>query len=404
MLYFDNNATTRPLPAVAAAMDTAARTLWANPSSVHRPGQDVRHAVELARSQAARLINARPRELVMTSGGTESIELAIRGVLAARPGGVPQSIVTSAVEHAAVRDLLETLGSSVEIRLAPLLPGGVIDAAGLGGLIDESTALVSLQWANNETGAIQPVRAAGELCRERRVPLHIDGTQWVGKMPTDFGTGTAGGDAAHDDSAGAWIDLLTFSPHKFHGPKGVGALAVRRGTALGAVRPGSQELGRRGGTENVPGIVGLGAACEAAQAWLAEPAERERLAALRDRFEAAVLAAVPAAVVNRPDAIGEHDRGVRLWNTSSIGFPGIEAEALLLMLSERGVCASAGAACSSGSLEPSPVLLAMGIEPRIAHGSVRFSLSRETAEDDIDEAAAVVCRCSSALASALPTG
>lgn len=399
MIYLDNNATTRPSPGACAAAEQALRELWHNPSSVHRPGLAARRALELARASVARLIDARPREIVLTSGGTESIELAIRGVLAARADLTRPSVVTTAVEHAAVRDLIELLSPGVEARFAPLRAGGVVDAATLAGLIDETTALVSIQWANNETGAIQPVAEIGAICRERGVLFHADATQWVGKMPTRVGTGAARpGDPAHDDAAGAAVDLLSFSAHKMHGPKGAGALFVRRGTRLACVRPGSQELGRRGGTENVPGLLGMGAACEEARAFLSDPAERERLAGLRDQLERRILAACPDARVNAPP-----DLGARLWNTTSIGFPGLEAEALLLMISERGVCASAGAACSSGSLEPSPVLLAMGIEPRYAHGSIRLSLSRHSTEEEIDNGAGVIAAAATALAAALPS-
>ncbi|MEO1511172.1 MAG: cysteine desulfurase family protein [Planctomycetota bacterium] len=392
-IYLDNNATTQPTLAVRDAMVAAIDETWHNPSSVHRPGQAARHAMELARSSVARLVNCRPREVVFTSGGTESLELAIRGVL----DGVEQPVlVTSDIEHAAVRDLLETL--KCEVRLAPLDEDGVVDANTTAPLLDGAT-LCCLQWANNETGALQPIGAIGRACKETGVPLLVDGTQWVGKLPTDFDTGTAkANDPAHAGDEGALIDMLAFSAHKLHGPKGAGALVIRRRTRLATVRPGSQELGRRGGTENVPGIVGFGVACEEALAFLSEPSERERLAVLRDRLEAGVVKQCPSAVVNGPTS-----PGARLWNTTSIGFPTLEAEALLLMLSERGVCASAGAACSSGSLEPSPVLLAMSIEPAIAHGSIRLSLSRSTTEEEIDRAAAIIAEAATVLGGALPT-
>ncbi len=394
-IYLDNNATTRPTPGVRDAVLRSLDETWHNPSSVHRPGQAARHAIELARSSVARLVNARPREIVFTSGGTESIELGVRGAIQ----GIDRPVlVTSAIEHAAVRDLVETLGDACEVRLVPLDERGVIDAEHTPALLDGAT-LCCLQWANNETGALQPIGAIGRACREAGVPLLVDGTQWVGKLPTNLGTGTAApNDPAHADGEGQLIDLLALSAHKLHGPKGVGALFVRRGTRLGAFRPGSQELGRRGGTENVPGVVGFGAACEGALAFLADPGERERLGALRDRLERGITDRFPAAQVNGPIA-----RGARLWNTTSVGFPGLEAEALLLMLSERGVCASAGAACSSGSLEPSPVLLAMGVEPAVAHGSIRLSLSRLTREEEIDRAAELIAGAAGVLAGSVPT-
>jgi cysteine desulfurase len=228
-------------------------------------------------------------------------------------------------------------------------------------------------WANNETGVVQPVQAIGERCRERGVRFHCDATQWAGRMPTAL--------------ASMPVDLATVSAHKFHGPKGVGALWARGGVRVEAqVVGGPQERERRGGTENVPGIVGMGVAADAARAWLADPAARAAGAAARDAFERAVCAAVPDAVVNGAGA-------ERLWNTTNIGFPGLEAEAMLLLLSERGVAASAGAACSSGSLEPSPVLLAMGVPARVAHGSVRFSTSRRTRPEELQSAARIVPEC-----------
>lgn len=373
MVYLDNNATTRPSAAVREAIDRALSESWANPSSVHRAGQLARQEVELARRDLAALIGAKPRELILTAGGTEAIDLAIRGTLAAaarRPS--PPVVVSTRVEHAAVRDLLEDLEKSgaAQVRWAPVDAAGGLDLSRLEPLLHGATLMV-LQWANNETGAIQPLAAAGALCRARGVHLHCDGVQWVGKEPTGVST--------------LQIDSLAISPHKFHGPKGVGALWVRRGVGLRPMVHGSQEMGRRGGTENVPGILGAGAAAREALAWLADPSARERLAALRDRFEDLVLRAVPDARVNGP-----RGREQRLWNTTNIGFPRLEAEALLLLLSERGVCASAGAACSSGSLDPSPVLLAMGVEPEVAHGSLRFSLSRDTTEAEIEHGAAAV--------------
>jgi len=410
VIYLDNNATTRPSAEVRAAVDAALAEFWHNPSSVHRPGQAARRQVELARASLARLIGARARQITLTGSGTEAIDLAIRGTLEAqrpRPDG-PPVIVTTRIEHAAVRDLVEDLEKAgrAEIRWASLGPGGVVEVAGLAAMIDDRAAIVSIQWANNETGVIQPVQEIAALARARGVPFHCDATQWVGKMETEVGRhegtkaqrheGTEGqghegmegqrhegGSDSRRASVPSCLDasLLTFSPHKFHGPKGVGVLWTGQGVRLRPVIHGAQELGRRGGTENVPGIVGAGVAAREAVEWLARPGERERLAGLRDRFERGVLERVPDAVINGP-----RDRSRRLWNTTNIGFPRLEAEALLLLLSERGVCASAGAACSSGSLEPSPVLLAMGVPPEVAHGSLRFSLSRETTEEEIDRA------------------
>lgn len=388
MIYLDNNATTQPGEAVVDAIARAGRELWANPSSVHRAGQAVRHAVELARAEVAGLIGARPREVTFTSGGTESIHLGIRGVLDRAREPV---LVTTKVEHAAVRELAEQLerDGRVQVRWVPVGAGGLVDLDALRELVRGAT-LVSVQWVNNETGAIQPVDEVAKLAGEAGALFHCDATQWVGKMPTDVSRGAAR------------MDLMSFSAHKFHGPKGVGVLWVRPGVGVRAVMPGSQELGRRGGTENVPGIIGAGVAAGEARAWLAEPARRAAAARLRDRFEQQVLARCPQASVNGSGGTGGTGgtggqsggvSGGRIWNTSNIGFARLEAEALLILLSEQGLCASAGAACSSGSLEPSPVLLAMGVRPEVAHGSVRFSLSRDTTEAEIDEAVSIVAAC-----------
>lgn len=374
-IYLDNNATTMPTPGVVDAVANAMRTHWHNPSSVHRPGQDARHTLELARASLAKLLNAPPRRLTLTASGTESINLAIRGVLGASAPFNKRTVVTTAAEHAAIRDLCEQLEpEGITVRLVPLQQGGVIDIDALPGLIDESVALVSIQWANNETGAIQPVEQIGAICANAGVPYHCDATQWVGKMPCDLSAPDA-----------PKIGLLTFSAHKFHGPRGLGGLWTAGNVRLRPTMPGSQELGRRAGTEDLPAAAGAAAAATEALAWLADPAHRERLANLRDRFERSVLDAVPGTSVNAPE-----DLSRRLWNTTNIAFPRLEAEALLMGFSERGLCASAGAACSSGSLDPSPVLLAMGVPPERAHGSVRFSLSRDTTEQDIDDAIEIV--------------
>jgi cysteine desulfurase len=400
VIYLDNNATTRPVESVVAAVQDALTRWWHNPSSVHRPGQTARQQVELARRDVAKLLNARPREIVFTSGGTEAIDLAIRG--AARPflpapAADRPIIVSTRIEHAAVRDLLEDMektGAAV-IRWAPVDQRGIVQLDRLAALMEGAT-LASIQWCNNETGGVQPVREVGLLCREHRVIFHCDATQWVGKEPTDVEVWRGG-------AVNPFPDILTFAPHKFHGPKGVGVLWSRPGVRLRPIVHGTQELGRRGGTENVPGICGAGAACREAQAWLADAAARTHLAALRDRFEATILREVPDARVNGPlPTAGATGPEERIWTTTNIGFPRLEAEALLLMLSERGVCASAGAACSSGSLDPSPVLLAMGIPPEVAHGSLRFSLSRESTEDEITQAAAIVVQCVRRLKETLP--
>ncbi len=360
LVYLDNNATTRPAPEVVAAMVTTMTDLWGNPSSVHRFGQLARRAIDEARGRLAILVGCAENEIIFTGGGTESINTAIRGLFAAR--APRKRILTSSVEHSATRELcaqMEKEGAAV-VRIGVDRQGS-LDLDQLRFELTFETALVSLMWANNETGVLFPVQEVGALCRAARVPFHCDATQAVGKIPVNF--------------AAVPIDALSLAGHKFQGPKGIGALVVRRGVRI---RPlsigGPQERNRRGGTENVPGIVGLGAAAELA---LNRLPEMPRVSALRDRMERSILASIPGTCLNGdPDA--------RLPNTSNIGFPSLQAEAILLLLSEQGICASAGAACSSGSLEPSVVLRAMGIDERIAHGSVRFSLSHDTTDAEVD--------------------
>ncbi len=400
----DQNATTRPVPEVVAAVNDALVRAWHNPSSVHRGGQDARRVVELARAAVAELIGARPREITFTSGGTEALDLAIRGSLRVmgKPGArntdgtpMPPVLVTTGVEHAAVRSLAEHLErtGTAEVRRVAVNREGVVEMGSLENMLDARVAAVCIQWANNETGGVQPVTEMAALCRARGVRFICDGTQWVGKMPVRVGADVNEGLGA--DELGRFAgDVLTFSPHKFHGPKGVGVVYARGGGsgghgggAIPATLLGTQEQGRRGGTENVPGIAGAGVAARLAVEWLAKPDEIARGGNTRDRFEALVLAGVQGARVNGP---ASSDPSGRLWNTTNIAFPRLEAEAILLALSEGGVHASAGAACSSGALDPSPVLLAMGVEPALAHGSVRFSISRETTMEEVEAAAAVV--------------
>jgi cysteine desulfurase len=380
VVYLDNNATTRPSDGVVRAVQLGLQECWHNPSSVHRAGQAARQHVELARRDVAALIGAKPREIVFTSGGTEAIDLSIRSALGGEKPGDPPVLVTTRVEHAAIRELADSLEKAglARVRYAATDRAGAVVLAELEALL-AGAAVCSVQWANNETGVVQPVAEIASLCEKHRVRFHCDATQWVGKMPTPAPFG----------------DYLTFAPHKFHGPKGVGVLWSKRGAPIRPAIHGTQELGRRGGTENVPGILGAGSAAREALEWLGNAAERERLGKLRDRFEAGVLAGCRGAVVNSAGA-------PRLWNTTNIAFPRLEAEAILLMLSERGVCASAGAACSSGSLDPSPVLLAMGVPPELAHGSVRFSLSRHTTQSEIEEATDTVTDCIRTLYASLP--
>ena len=385
MVYLDHNATTPPLPAVVDAMVDCLREDWANPSSTHRSGIAARRRIELARESVARLIGARPRDVLLCSGGTEAANLAIRGVIGEAREGV--SIATSRLEHSAVRDtaaLLEKEGA--QVHWLRHRADGVVDLDALEALLDErgeELDLLSLMWVNNETGVIQPIAEVGRLCREHGVRFHTDAVQAVGRMPVDV--------------ASLDVDMLSFAAHKFHGPKGAGGLFVGRGVRLRpSITGGSQERDRRGGTENVAAYAGMGVAAEHAREWLqGGDALMRSLAERRDRFESSLGGVLPNLVVNGEDA-------PRLWTTSNLGFPRLAAEAILMALSERGLSASAGAACASGSLEPSPVLLAMGVEERVAHGSVRFSFARDTSDDDLEAAAKMIEQVVASLARDLP--
>ena len=401
-VYLDNNATTQPAWQVVAAVQETNGQLWANPSSVHRFGQMVRQRIELARTSVAGLIGARDRNIVFTSGGTESNNLVLRGLLdslaKAKRGeaasGTRRVLITTKIEHAAIREPAEMLDQSgVEVIYLPVDGAGRVDRGELSQTLEDQVrqdpALVSIQWCNNETGVIQPIAELVEAVRQfqttgGRVRFHTDATQAVGKIPVDVGQ--------------VRVDTMTFSAHKFHGPKGAGMLYVRSGVRLAAQNLGGpHERERRGGTENAAGIIGAGVAADLAAAFLGDPAQAAAQGVRRDRFEREVCRQVPEAVVHSQAAD-------RLWNTSNIGFAHLEAEAILLGLSERGVCASAGAACSSGSLEPSPVLLAMNIPESVAHGSVRFSLSRFTTDDEINQATALVPHVVQRLAKTMPLG
>ena len=381
VVYLDNNATTRPAPEVVEAMLPYLKEWYGNPSSVHRFGQRSRQGIDEARSHVARLVGCGDAELLLTGGGTEAVNTAVRGLLAAR--SPRKKIVTTTVEHSATRELCSQLAKEglAEVVEIGVDRGGALDLDRFAGALGDEVALATLMWANNETGVMFPIDEIAKLCRARRVPFHCDGTQAVGKVACDV--------------AALGVDAMSFAAHKFHGPKGAGGLFLRRGLR---VRPlvvgGPQERGRRGGTENVPGIVGMGAAARLARERMGEMG---RVAAMRDRLEREILAAIPETCVNgRTDA--------RLPNTTNIGFARIEAEAILLLLSEQGICASAGAACASGSLEPSHVLRAMGIEETVAHGAIRFSLSRYTTDGEVDRALEVLPRVIGRLREVLPVG
>jgi cysteine desulfurase len=380
VVYLDNNATTKPAPEVVAEMTPYLTEWYGNPSSVHRFGQRARQAIDEARARCAALIGCGESELMFTAGGTESTNSAVRGLLAAR--SPRKRIVTTTVEHSATRELCQRLAKEgAEIVQVRVDREGSLDLDELRLAVTDETALVTIMWANNETGVLFPVEQIAEICRAKRVPYHCDGTQAVGKIPVDV--------------AALGVDAMSFASHKFHGPKGVGGLFVRRGVRI---RPlmigGPQERGRRGGTENVPGIVGMGKAAELAKLSLPQ---MSGVAALRDRLERAILATIPDTHL-----MGGRDH--RLPNTTNMAFARLEAEAILLLLSEQGVCASAGAACSSGSLDPSHVIRAMAIDDKVAHGAVRFSLSRYTTDGEIDRALEVLPRVIERLRKVLPVG
>ncbi|MFT3789460.1 MAG: aminotransferase class V-fold PLP-dependent enzyme [Tepidisphaeraceae bacterium] len=367
LTYLDNNATTRPAPQVVEAMTRVNTTAWGNPSSTHRFGQLARREIDDARSAVAKLVGCGDSELLFTAGGTEASNTGIRSLLASR--SPRRKVVTSTVEHSATRQTLQALAhdGTAEVVEIPVDTLGRLDVQRAIDSIDDSVALVTLIWANNETGVVWDLGPIIEACKRHRVPIHVDATQAVGKIPVD------------PKSLGA--DCATIAGHKFHGPKGVGALFVRKGLRL---RPliigGPQERERRGGTENVAGIAGMGVAATLA---LDALPQMSRVAMLRDRLEKSILSGISQTRVNG-------DVSSRLPNTTNIGFQRLEAEPILLLLSEKGVCASAGAACSSGSLEPSHVLRAMGIDETFAHGSIRFSLSRETTDAEVDRCLSVL--------------
>ncbi len=366
-IYLDNNATTQIDPLVLEAMLPYLSELYGNPSSMHRFGGQVAKAIQSAREQVAALLGAMPSEILFTSCGTESNNTAIRAALAAQPDR--NHIITTQVEHPCVLNLckqLEKQGYSV--TYLSVNRQGQLDVMELEAAITGNTALVTTMFANNETGVIFPVEQIGAIAKAYGATFHVDAVQAVGKVPLNL-----------KHSA---IDLLTLSGHKLHAPKGVGALFIRKGYRF---RPlligGHQERGRRGGTENVAGIVGLGKAAELEQVHLEGAIAQERRQ--RDRLERTLLASIPDCEVNGAGT-------ERLPNTTNIGFKFIEGEAILLSLDQYGICASSGSACTSGSLEPSHVLRAMGIPYTILHGSIRFSLSRYTSDDEIDQVLAVM--------------
>ncbi|OKH52922.1 cysteine desulfurase NifS [Calothrix sp. HK-06] len=366
-IYLDNNATTKVDPEVVEAMLPYFTDYYGNPSSMHSFGGQVGKAVNKAREQMAALLGANESEIIFTSGGTEGDNAAIKAALLAQPD--KRHIVTTQVEHPAVLALCKQLeNQGYTVTYLSVNGQGQLDLNELEASLTGNTALVSIMYANNETGVIFPIEQIGLRVKECGALFHVDAVQAVGKIPLDMKTST--------------IDMLTMSGHKIHAPKGVGALYVRRGTRF---RPmligGGQERGRRSGTPNVPGIIALGKAAELELMHLEEATKRERI--LRDKLEQAILSKIPDCEVNGGGS-------ERLPNTTNIGFKYIEGEAILFGLNQYGICASSGSACSSGSLEPSHVLRSMGLPYTILHGSIRFSLCRYTTEDEIDAVIAVL--------------
>jgi cysteine desulfurase len=361
VVYADNNATTKVAPEVVEAMVPYFTEYYGNPSSMHTFGGQVAKKIDVARQQVADLIGADPDEIVFTSCGTESDNAAIWGILHANLH--KRHIVTTRVEHPAVYNLGKYLAQSgYHVTELGVDSSGMLNLQELTDAIREDTAIVSIMYANNETGVIFPVEEIGHIVKEKGSILHTDAVQAVGKIPLNLSKSA--------------IDLLTLSGHKLHAPKGVGALFIRKGiTFTPFVVGGHQEKNRRGGTENVPSIIGLGRACELAKKYMSE--EQILVKQLRDKVEDEILEKAPDVRVN-----GHKTK--RLPNTTNLSFEFVEGEAILLLLNERGICASSGSACTSGSLEPSHVLRAMGVPFTAVHGSVRLSLSRYNTIEEVD--------------------
>lgn len=379
-IYLDHSATTPVDPRVAAAMTRALTENYGNPSSVHGFGQQARAAVDRARREVAALIGAKPNEIVFTSGGTEANNLAIRGLCEAAAGH-GRHIVTSAIEHPSVRGVCDSLEKrGWDITRLPVYDNGIVRLEDVNAAIRPDTVLVTLMWANNEIGTIQPIREIGALIRERRAApgdqsqrhlwFHTDAVQAAGRLSLNV------------DEFGC--DLLSMSAHKLYAPKGIGALYVRRGVRLAVQNVGGhQERERRAGTENVPAIVAFGEAAKLAREEMIERIAHD--SALRDRFESRVKQVIGDVVMNG-------DRARRLSHLSNISFRFIEGEGLLINLDLEGVAVSTGSACSSGTLEPSPVIRALGVSDEVARGSIRFSFGKDNTEADVDYAVDVLSR------------
>ena len=368
-IYLDHNATTPLLPAVIERMTAVLRDEFGNPSSVHHFGQQAKAVIDEARTDTANLIGSEPSEVLFTSGGTEADNIAVRGAAEALETTGRRHLVASAIEHEAVLNTLKALAKrGWRTTLLPVDQSGIISPSALREALVDETAVVSVMHANNEIGTIQPIAELARVAHERGALFHTDAVQSAGKIVVDV--------------RALGVDMLSMSAHKFYGPKGVGALWIRRGLRVVPILTGGrQERSRRAGTENVAGIVGMGVAARIASGKMAE--EGRRLSALRDRLEAGILGAVPATAVN-----GSTD--ARVPNTTNISFDRVEAESLLIALDLQGVAVSTGSACSSGTLEPSHVLKAMGFNAHRTQNSIRFSLGAANTEAEIDRVIGVL--------------
>ncbi|HUL38214.1 MAG TPA: cysteine desulfurase NifS [Thermodesulfobacteriota bacterium] len=360
-VYVDNNATTKVAPEVLEAMLPYFSEYYGNPSSMHFFGGQVQKKVDEARAKVADFLGAEPSEIVFTSCGTESDNAAILGTLDSYPAR--RHLITTRVEHPAVGNVSTYLGrKGYRITELSVDREGRLDLDELRESLTDETTLVTIMYANNETGVVFPIEEIGEIVKARGIPFHTDAVQAAGKIPLNMKKST--------------VDTLSISGHKLHAPKGIGVLYIRKGTRFSPfLIGGHQEKGRRGGTENVPYIIGLGKACELAKKHLGE--ENTKVKALRDYLEAKILEKIPNTLVNG-------DPVNRLPNTVSVSFEFVEGESILLLLSDLGICASSGSACTSGSLEPSHVLRAMGVPFTAAHGSIRFSLSIYNTKEEMD--------------------
>jgi cysteine desulfurase len=378
--YLDSNATTPLDPQVREAMGPYLAERFANPSAIYKFAQEVRGEVEAARTKVAQLINADPDEVIFTSGGTEADNTAVKGVaFALRDKG--KHIITSQIEHHAVLNACQYLeGFGFEVTVLPVDKYGIVDIDALKKAVRSDTVLITIMHANNETGTIEPIEEIARIAQGHGIYFHTDAIQTVGKLPIDV--------------KAMGVDLLSLSGHKMYGPKGIGALYVRKGVKVDPLlHGGHHERNRRAGTENCPAIIGLGKATEVASTELAQ--NEKRIRPLRDKLEQGILERIPEVIVN-----GHPEQ--RLFNTLNCCFKGIEGESILISLDFEGICASSGSACTSGSLDPSHVLLALGLPHEVAHGSLRLSLNKFNTAEDVDKVIEVLPKIAERLRSMSP--